>query len=517
MLGLLAVVILMCAALNYLLIVIGQLAGRGKEMAIRKCYGTPFHKLFARVMGESLFFLVVSLCLAILLSFSFSDLFGELLGYTPRQLFSTPRVWIVEGCVCLALLIITGIIPSIIYSRTPVANAFRSSSKGRKSWKLVLLAVQFFASGLVMCMLVLVGRQYKMVVNLKMGFDYENIGLFRRNGLSEERTASIIAEIRRLPFVEGVATSGNDLARGASVNNVWVEGMEENQINVADMYYANPELLDVMGIQLLQGRNFRADADSTVNEVLVEERFIGVLQKVFGFEGNDIVGQKFYITGHSGENERIPEMTIVGVINNLRRGGYETEHADTRAGVMFPSKYLYYWVYVRFNELTPENMKAVQDILDSMKENNEVYIIPYKNEITPQRKPIERFGTSVMVVGIVIILIALIGLIGYVADEVNRRAKEIAIRKVNGTPAAKIVRLFCTDILKIALPSLIAGGCVALIFGKRWLEQFTDRVSLSPLSMALCLLVLMLLITGVVIINSLRIARSNPVDHLRSE
>ena len=127
MLGLLALIMLMCAGLNYLLIVIGQLSARGKEMAIRKCYGTGKKSIFKMMMSESIFFLLVSLLLAVLLSFSFSDLCKELLGYTPKELFSTGRVWIVEGLVCFGLLIITGIIPSIIYSRTPVSQAFRSA------------------------------------------------------------------------------------------------------------------------------------------------------------------------------------------------------------------------------------------------------------------------------------------------------------------------------------------------------------------------------------------------------
>ncbi|MDE6786424.1 MAG: ABC transporter permease, partial [Muribaculaceae bacterium] len=121
MLGLLALIMLMCAGLNYLLIVIGQLAARGKEMAIRKCYGTGKKTIFKLMMMESLFFLVISLVLAILLAFSFSDTCKELLGYTPKELFSTGKVWIVEGIVCISLLIFTGVIPSIIYSNTPVS------------------------------------------------------------------------------------------------------------------------------------------------------------------------------------------------------------------------------------------------------------------------------------------------------------------------------------------------------------------------------------------------------------
>lgn len=517
MLGMLAVVMLMCAGLNYLLIVIGQLAARGKEMAIRKCYGTDRKKLFLRVMGESLFFLIISLGLAILLSFSLSDLCKELLGYTPQQLFSTGQVWIVEGTVCVTLLILTGIIPSIIYSRTPVAQAFRPVTHGRKGWKLALLALQFFATGMILCLLVLVGRQYSMVGNLKLGLDYENIGVFMRNGLSEERLNTIMAELQKLPFVELTSTGNRDLSDPASGNNMWMEGQEENQVNIADMEFINPSMIDVMGIKFLQGGNFRENADSTVNEIIVEERFIEVLQKYFGERDNDIVGKQVFITGHEINDIPNPLFTIVGVIENIHRGGFETDRNDTRAGVLFPLKWRMGRIFVRFTELTPENLKATQKVIDSLKEDKEVYIIPYKSHIDAKRDTIRRFSTSVMVVGIAIILIALIGLIGYVADEVNRRAKEIAIRKVNGTSAAKIVRLFCIDILKVALPSLILGGAVAMIVGQRWLAQFTERVSLSPISMIGCLIVLLLLITGVVVINSLRVARSNPVDHLRSE
>ncbi|MDE6770431.1 MAG: ABC transporter permease [Muribaculaceae bacterium] len=516
MLGMLAVIMLMCAGLNYLLIVIGQLAARGKEMAIRKCYGTDRKKLFLRVMGESLFFLVISLVLAILLSFSLSDLCNELLGYTPQQLFSTGQVWVVEGSVCLALFILTGIIPSIIYSRTPVTHAFRPATHGRKGWKLALLALQFFATGLIMCLLVLVGRQYSMVGNLKIGLDYENIGVFMRNGLSEERLSTIMEEVQKLPFVELASTSNRDLSDPASGNNMWTEGKEENQVNIADMEFINPDMIDVMGIKFLQGGNFHENADSITNEIIVEERFIGVLQKYFGETDNDIVGKSVYITGHADVGP-IQPFTIVGVIENIHRGGFEIDRADTRAGVLFPMKWKMGRIFVRFTELTPENLKAVQRVINSLKDDEEIYITPYKSHINAKRNTIRRFGTSVMVVGIAIILIALIGLIGYVADEVNRRAKEIAIRKVNGTPAAKIVRLFCIDILKVAVPSLILGGAVAMIVGQHWLAQFTDRVSLSPLSMVICLIVLLLLITSVVVINSLRVARSNPVEHLRSE
>ena len=514
MLGILAVVMLMCAGLNYLLIVIGQLSARGKEMAIRKCFGTDRKSIFLMVMGESLFFMLVSLGLAVILAFCFSDLCRDLLGYSPKELFSTGKVWIAEGLVCVGLLVFTGIIPSEIYSRTPVAHAFRPATHGRKVWKLILLAVQFMATGMVMCLLVLVGRQYCMIGNLDIGLDYENVAMFYRYPMSDEKTRTVMDELKKLPFVEGVASADVHPTDWASGNNIWTEGREADEVNVADMEWSNPELFDVMGMPLVQGRGFGANADSTVNEVIVEERMVEVFQKNFGDEDEDIIGKTFYITGHADGGML---NTIVGVVGNLRRGGFESENADKRVAVFFPSSKVRGNVFIRFTELTPENLTAAQKVLDSINDGDEIYITPYRMKIEAKRSGIRKFGMSVMVVGIAIILIALIGLIGYVADEVNRRAKEIAIRKVNGTDAWKIVRLFCLDVLKVALPSLLAGGVLAMVVGQRWLSQFTDRVSLSPLSMMACLAVLLILIMGVVAVNTLRVARSNPIDHLRSE
>lgn len=516
LLGMLATVILVCAGLNYLLIVIGQLSYRGKEMAIRKCFGTEHSVIFRMVMSESLFFLCVSVGIAVLIDFSFSNMCKELLGYDTPQLFNLRGLWWLEGLICLVLVIITGVVPAIIYCRTPLASAFRPVAHGRKVWKLILLAVQFFASGLVLCLLVLVGRQYVLLGNLDTGMEVENVAYFYRYPLSTERTSTVINELKKLPFVKGVSTASNHPVDNQSGNNIYTEGHEDNAVNIADYEYVNPEFFDDMGIRFVQGANFSENTDSTVNEVIVEERMIEVLQKYFDEPEKDIIGKSFYITGH-GDGGINLLVTVVGVVNNIRRGSYESERADTRAGVFFPSRRIRGNVFIKFSELTPENLSEAQKVLDSLDDGEEIYMTPYKTRIEAKRAEIRRFGTSVMVVGIAILLIALIGLIGYVADEVNRRDKEIAIRKVNGTSASKIVRIFCVDILKVALPSLILGGAAAMIIGHRWLAQFTDRVSLSPLSMVACLIMLLIIIMGVVILNTLRVARGNPINHLRTE
>lgn len=513
MLAILAVVIMMCAGLNYLLVVIGQLGHRAKEMAIRKCYGTPVSGIFVRVMGESLFFIAVSLGLALLVCFALSDLTEDILGCTPAELFSTGHVWAVEIAVCLGLLIVTGVIPAVIYSRTPVTGAFRVNVRSRRGWKLTLLAVQFFAAGLIACLLITIGRQYRLLCGLDMGFDYENIGQINTGGLSREMRSTLISELKRLGCVEGVSSSWFDYVWGASGNNIWTEGHEDDDFNVADLEWANPDIFDVLGMTFVQGEGFGSFTDSTVNEVVVEERMVEVLQRVFGVESDYIIGERFRITGHG----RNPEVTVCGVVKDMRRGGFDHESVDRRPGVIFPTQVSGPFIYVRFARLTPAAMREAQDVIDRVAPASDVYITPWRTEINSLREPVSRFGMAAMVVGITIVIIALVGLIGYTADEVQRRSKEIAVRKVCGTSARAIVRLFCLDILRVALPSLLLGGLAAAEISRRWLMQFTERVTPGLLWMVLALCVLLVLLTAVVSVNSMRVARSNPILHLRSE
>lgn len=516
MLSLLAVILLMSAGLNYLLIVIGQMGHRSREMAVRKCYGTGNGRIFGRVMAESVFFLLVAMGLAVLLVFCFSDLCRDLLGYTPQVLFSTGKVWLVEGAVCIGLLLITGAVPAWMYCRTPVASAFRSNVRSRRGWKLVLLAVQFFASGLLMCLLVLVGRQYYMMSRLDMGFEYENVGYVSLDGMPRESRSALVSELQRLGCVEGVASTYHNFVEKASGNNVWIDDRIEDQINVADFYNVNPDIFDVMGMEFVQGGTFDMTADSVGRQVVVEERFIDVMKKLTGIDDDNLIGRTFKITEHVGI-EGTQDFIVCGVVRNMRRGGFDEESADVRSAVIFPSRNISANLFVRFNMLTPETLHQAQEVIARVYPTRELYITPYRMQVEQLTAEVRRFGMSVIISGIAIVVIAMIGLVGYTADEVQRRAKEIAIRKVTGTPASKIVRMLCVDILKVALPSLVVGGAVAVSVGRRWLSQYTEQVPLSPMSMVLCIVVLLMLIISVVALNSLNVARSNPIDHLRSE
>lgn len=509
MLSLLAAILLLCAGLNFLLIAVGQIGKRAKEMAVRKCYGTSDSRIFGMVMGESLFYLAVSVALAVLLVFCFPDLCSRLLDYTPAQLFTTGNVWWVIAAVCLVLLLLTGAIPAWIYCRTPVASAFRGNVKSRRGWKLALLSIQFFASGVLLCLLVLVVRQYRMVSSIDYGFDYSRIAYVGLHGTKQSARADFVSELCNLSCVEEVATTSEVIGEGCSGNMVWLNSDPEKFVVIADNYFVNSNFFDMMDMEFIQGETFTVGVDSTMNQVVVEKAFIDVLKTLTGEDTEYIVGKTFSISEHGGE------FTVCGVVNDIHRGN--VYHTDKRAGVWFPTLKARSNINIKLTEVTPETMAYVQEVIDRMFPDSNYRAMTMQNIIEARMAPVRDFATSVLIAGIAILIIAFIGLTGYTGDEVQRRAKEIAIRKVTGSPAVEIVGLFTRDILTVAVPALLAGVAVAGWAGRHWISQFAEQVSLSPFTMILCAVLLMLVITGVIALNTMGVASSNPVEHLRNE
>ena len=111
----------------------------------------------------------------------------------------------------------------------------------------------------------------------------------------------------------------------------------------------------------------------------------------------------------------------------------------------------------------------------------------------------------------------LMGLIGYTTDEVRRRSKEIAIRKVNGAEASGILEMLSKDVLIVAAPAVIIGTVAAWYINGIWMDQFAERIPLSPAVYLLVVIANLAVIVGCVLWKSWRIANENPVSSIKSE
>ena len=505
--SILAAVLIGCAVMNYLLLVIGGISRRAKEMAVHQCYGAEARHIYNKVMTESIVHLLLSLALAALLLFIFKDTIEELVGAPLMVLLLTgSNIWLIVST-CLVVLLITGLVPSWIYTHIPLAAAFKNYNHSHRLWKLLLLGLQFASATFLIVLLIVVGRQYRMMVHDDLGYDYSTLGSMLVDGVSIEQRQLAMDELRKLSSVKGVTMAYPNLTEYQSGDNILLPGDDRQYMNVADLYYTGDEYFDVMGIPVVSGRTFTEQTD-TLREVMVSRRFEERMKELAGWD--QAVGKQFICTSFQGP------YTIVGVYEDPRIGSITDP--DNRASVCYYSQkpdWMHY-ILIRFQSMNglEEANKLVKKLIT---DNPDITITPYNQMVTELYTDAHRFRTTVMIGGLVALIIALIGLIGYLAGEIARRQKEIAIRKVNGAKITDVLKLFQTDILRVALPAVVIGATGAWYVARLWLEQFSEKTTLSPIILVGGALAVIIVILSVVCLGCYRVASSNPVNYLKTE
>ena len=127
------------------------------------------------------------------------------------------------------------------------------------------------------------------------------------------------------------------------------------------------------------------------------------------------------------------------------------------------------------------------------------------------------FRDSIILATIAILAITLMGLVGYINDEIRRRSKEIAIRKINGAEVKGILLMLSTDVIRIAVPAILIGVVLSHYTGMVWKSQFRDVMTTDWLFYTGVFIVVLAFIVGCVIIKSWRIANENPILSLKNE
>lgn len=508
LLSILAFVLIFTAAMNYVLIVISTLINRTKEVAVHKCYGASDRNLFGMIMSETCLHMLISLLLATFLILLFREKAEELLGATLGALFSAQTLLVLAG-ICIVIFLVTGLIPTYMFLRIPVAAAFRNFKESRRYWKLCLLFIQFLATAYLVTLLSVINRQYDYMVNVDPGYAYEKLAYCSTQGVSESVRNTAIEELRKLSEIDKVSACYDLPISRMSGNNVYLPGNERELFNIADMYWVKDDFFSLMEIPVIDGEVFRSDG-SAANKVMVSRSFVKKMEQLVGWTGS-AVGKSVVITDHSQNGE---PFIICGVYEDICIGS--TGNPDTRPSALFYDRYAP-MILLKFHEMSPDNMKKAQKVLEEVMPDRNVTVTAYYMDMIDLYKDSRTFRDAVMIGGIVTLIIALVGLLGYTSDETNRRGREIAIRKVNGATAWDILRMISQDISYIAVPAIVIGIAAAYYSGTGWLEKFTEKASFGFFFFLSGAVVIYLLIVACVLYRAWAVSNANPVESLKSE
>ena len=514
MMGLIAIALIFTAVMNYILIVVSSLVGRAKEMAVRKSYGASEWNIHSLLFSEAFVHVLLAVALALLLLLAFREVVAQMVGTSLGVLLVSGGAAIVV--ICLLILVITGYIPGSLFARIPVAAAFRNYRESKRSWKLALLFVQFAAAAFLVTLLLVVNLQYSRMVNDDPGYDIENLAFANVLAINDTtRRAALVEELRRLPDVADVTTCDALPIYGMGGNAIKLPGDDKELLNVSDMYYVGENFLDFMGIKIIEGRNFTPGMQSDA-EVMLSRECADRLRKAAGWGEESVVGKSICESAHHEIDQPFRSAVIVGVYENFRVGTAEHSEMET------PST-LYYGplanpiLLVRFHSLTPESLRRVNDAIARFAPDKEITLQSYAAEMEYLYHDTRNFRDAVLAGGLVTLAIVFIGLVGYTADEVNRRRKEMAIRKINGATSAEVTALFLRDVSRIALPAILIGCLVSFIVAQNWQAQYAEKVSLAWYLFLAGGMAVLAVVAGVSVVNVYRAAEENPVNSLRAE
>ena len=173
-------------------------------------------------------------------------------------------------------------------------------------------------------------------------------------------------------------------------------------------------------------------------------------------------------------------------------------------------------VYVKLKEPFAENLQKLnKEASEAFHKNIEFESM--KTMMADNYNSVRVFRNATIVATFVILFITLMGLIGYTNDETQRRSKEIAIRKVNGAEASGILELLAKDVLVTALPAVLLGTLASWYVGELWMSQFATTMGSTIPYYIMTALVTLLMIVGVVLVKTWKIANENPVISIKSE
>ena len=509
--SLLAIILLVSTVVNYLLIVMGNVVSRFREMAVRKCFGGGRRTIYGIMVSESLVHVLIGILLAAVLIFACK---GTIEGYisapVSTMLFSRGS-WILV-LICLLIIFVGGFVPGYIYNKVPVTAAFRGVHEARRRWKLIMLSVEFLVVTVMLSLLAVVQQQYREVTHEDMGYDYSRLAVATLDKAPVNQMQQAVTSLRSLPFIEQVTTAYTLPIGWHSGNNIYLPGDDTEYFNIADQYSVGDGYLKLMGIKVVEGRNFTEPADSDLSEVMVSESFVKRFHTTTHKQGS-VVGQHICVSEHTDSLH--PFFTICGVYKDVSLGS--SLERELRPSVLFHDNNNAQYILAKFTDLTPDNLDRARQQLKRLLPDRDVKVMPYSDLVVNQYQSTDGFRMGTLVTGITALVIALMGLIGYTTDEVNRRRKEIAIRKVNGATARDIFHMLVADVLRLSVPAVIVGLILSWVIAGKWLQLFADRITLSPLLFLAVGLVVLAIVVTIMLLSARKVVNSNPVLFLKDE
>jgi len=514
-LGMIALLILGIAIANYINMLTADCRRKAKETSIQRVNGASGYSIIADQVLETSVFLLSAFLFSMVLTSLMLPVVNNLSG----KLLSINWLMLMPGLALLATsIILSAIYPIVFLNSIKPAEALKNQisiikvkSQQKQQWlRGALVTFQLAIATLLIASTIVINNQLQLVMNAKTGFDKENT-LIVYNPYTEgmnERYDLFRQKLSNLPMIQSIGVAQN--APGNTINNVspaWLPNHDDQKADIGQIT-VDHDFLHTIGARFVAGRDFDINvASDKATGMIINQSAVKALNLT------DPIGKKIVVQNNVDTPNN--ELEVIGVIEDMQ---YFTLREASKP-VMY---YIRDWgkseialklgsgdysailkqIETIWKEIAPQWPFSYQFM-------DERISINYKSEI----------NTAKIITGLsgISIFLSILGILGMILFTIQRRTKEIGIRKVNGASISEILTMLNRDFIKWVAVAFVIATPIAYYAMNKWLENFAYKTELSWWIFVLAGLLALIIALVTVSFQSWKAATRNPVESLRYE
>ncbi len=515
---LLALLVLIIAIVNYTNLATAQSLRRTREVGLRKTMGAGPGQLLAQFLVESVLITSIAMVISIVILEIVIPPFNAMLGKALVLDYGKILVWLVSTTLIVGL--VAGTYPAYLITRTSPMHALRDSvatSVRGGYFRSLMLGVQFAISIFMMAIVMVVYFQNAKLEESGNIFPRSQVVTLQRLDVDsiQMRLDSLRNELLAIPGVTGVAYSGQvpfeqrtSRLEVSAVQGDDAEKVDPNLIDVGEGFFA------LYDIKILKGRSLGTEiSDDMAKEdvfnlnVVVNKMFLDQI----GYS-LDSIDSVFYDLGDEDQPRRY---RIVGIVEDQNFLGFHNQ--------LRPIVFIQQPDGFRIGSIRIQGREVAATLADIEKVWKRV-IPDYPIQLHFLDETFENVfkifaGMGIALAGFAFLAMALsmVGLFGLAAFMVERRTREIGIRKVMGANKMQIVSLLIWQFSKPVMWACLVALPLAYLASNTYLDFFQNRLSLAGGFILLAGLLGISLAWAIVSVHALKVANQNPIHALRYE
>jgi putative ABC transport system permease protein len=494
-----AFLIVLVAAINYIILSTAVSAGRAKEIGIRKTYGAGNVQIKSQLFCESILLAILVLPVALILMKLALPFAGKLFQ-TQLNIISTNIIVYISVYLILTIFIgaASGIYTSAYLSRLKVFDILKYRThmgKRKHFFRSFLIIIQLIIFCTFVSSILIIRSQYQYALKKNLGY-YNSDILFINLGHGFEGYSAFVNSIKSNPNVIMASGVMDGLPMSGEMTFM-IPHFQDKKVGIqVERLEVDYSFLKTMGITLLQGRDFSEDFGSDLTQSAIL---------------NETAVKKLGITDPLGQ--KIGDRTIIGLVKDFNLHSIHSNISPLE--INLTDKYINQ-VAVHYKSGTLNSILPMLKTEWEKSAHDRVFRFSTIEDLIKENYSAEKnLATIVSIFALFTLFIAAFGLFGLTLFISRSRTKEIGIKKVFGCSEKSIIYSFQRGNFTLVLLATLLSVPVTLYFMMRWLSNFAYKVSINCWLFAITFTIAFLVVLLTISFHSYKASRINPVNALR--